>query len=35
MRPSDGWGINVNGVKCRMLNDTAVRAKIDSPDRIW
>jgi len=35
LRPSDGWPISVNGVPCRMLDDTAVRLKIDRPDRVW
>lgn len=35
LRPSDGWPVTVNGTLCRMLNDTAVRARIDRPDRVW
>jgi co-chaperonin GroES (HSP10) len=35
MRPSDGWSISVNKVLCRMIPDTAIRAKIASPDVIW
>ncbi len=35
VRPSDTWRINIDGVKCRMLNDTATRMKIDDPERIW
>lgn len=34
-RPSDGWSINVNGVLCRMMSDTQVKARISSPDQIW
>lgn len=34
-RPSDGWGITVNNVLCRMIDDTAVRGKVDVPDRVW
>jgi len=34
-RPSEGWAITVNGVLCRMLDDTSVRGKIDVPDKIW
>lgn len=34
-RPSDGWQIEVNGVLCRIIEDTAVRGKIDVPDRVW
>ena len=35
LRPSDGWPVSVNGVPCRMIEDTAVRLKIDRPDRVW
>lgn len=34
-RPSDGWGITVNGVLCRIIDDTAIRGKIQSPDQVW
>lgn len=34
-RPSDGWSITVNNVLCRMIDDTAVRGKVDAPDRVW
>jgi len=34
-RPSDGWPVSVNGVSCRLIDDTAIRGKIDAPDRIW
>lgn len=34
-RPSDGWPISVNGIACRIIDDTAIRGKIDTPDRIW
>lgn len=34
-RPSDGWSIVVNGVLCRILDDTAVRGKIQAPDQVW
>lgn len=34
-RPSDGWSITVNGVLCRVLADTQVKARISSPDQIW
>lgn len=34
-RPSDGWGITVNNVLCRMIDDTAIRGKVDAPDRVW
>lgn len=34
-RPSDGWNITVNGILCRILNDTQVRGRVDHPDRVW
>ena len=34
-RPSDGWGVTVNGVLCRMLADTQVKMRIPSPDSAW
>jgi len=34
-RPSDGWSITVNGVLCRMIDDTNIKCRIDSPDRVW
>ena len=34
-RPSDGWSITVNNVLCRMIDDTAIRGKVDAPDRVW
>jgi co-chaperonin GroES (HSP10) len=34
-RPSDGWGITVNNLMCRILEDTAVRGKITAPDQVW
>ena len=34
-RPSDGWSITVNGVLCRILADTQVKARINSPDQVW
>lgn len=33
-RPSDGWHITVNGMLCRILDDTVIRGKIDNPERI-
>ena len=35
IRPSDGWAITVNNVLCRIVDDTAVRGKIDVPVRVW
>lgn len=34
-RPSDGWQITVNGVLCRILNDTQVRGRVKHPDQVW
>lgn len=34
-RPSDGWAISVNGKSCRILDDIAVRGRIQSPDIVW
>lgn len=35
LRPADGWSITVNNVLCRIVDDTAVRGKVDMPDRVW
>lgn len=34
-RPSDGWPITVNGVLCRMLDDTNIRGRVQHPDEVW
>jgi co-chaperonin GroES (HSP10) len=34
-RPSDGWGLEVNGVLCRLLDDTVIRGRTPGPDMIW
>jgi co-chaperonin GroES (HSP10) len=34
-RPSDGWAITVNTVLCRVLDDTLIKGRIDTPDRVW
>ena len=34
-RPSDGWSVTVNGVLCRIMSDTQVKARISSPDQVW
>lgn len=34
-RSSDGWGLTVNNVLCRLLDDTAIRARIQHPDTVW
>jgi co-chaperonin GroES (HSP10) len=34
-RPSDGWGLTVNGVMCRLLDDRVVRGRNPTPDTIY
>lgn len=34
-RPSDGWSVTVNGILCRMMSDTQIKARISSPDEVW
>lgn len=34
-RPSDGWGLTINGTMCRMLDDMSIQGKVDHPDQIW
>jgi co-chaperonin GroES (HSP10) len=34
-RPSDGWTVTVNGVLCRILDDTHVKGRIPHPDQVW
>ncbi len=34
-RASDGWSITVNGVLCRILDDTTIRGKTDDPERVF
>lgn len=37
-RPSEGWALDIKGeetVRCRMLADTAIKAKITHPDQVW
>jgi hypothetical protein len=34
-RASDGWDMDIGDVQCRMLTDTAIRGRIDKPDRLW
>lgn len=34
-RPGDTWQLSLNKCRCRMMNDTAVRMKIPSPDLVW
>ena len=34
-RPSDGWSVSVNGISCRLIDDTAIRGRIATPDMVW
>jgi len=34
-RPSDGWGLTVNGQMCRLLDDLVIRGRVEHPDIIW
>lgn len=34
-RPSDGWELDVNDVRCRYFDDTRIKSRIPSPDIIW
>jgi co-chaperonin GroES (HSP10) len=34
-RPSDGWSVSINGKSCRILDDVAVRGRVQSPDIVW
>jgi co-chaperonin GroES (HSP10) len=34
-RPSDGWSVTINGVLCRIIDDHAIRGRVDQPDRAW
>ena len=35
VRASDAWNLMVNGVHCRLVDDTRIRAKIPTPDTVW
>ena len=34
-RPSDAWQMDVNGVTCRILEDTLVKGRVVNPDMIY
>jgi co-chaperonin GroES (HSP10) len=34
-KPSDGWGMTINGQMCRMLDDVNVRGRVIRPDLVW
>jgi co-chaperonin GroES (HSP10) len=35
IRPSDGWAITINKTDCRIVNDVAIKLKINEPDIVW
>lgn len=35
IRPSDAWALDINGVQCRHILDSNVRAKVKDPTKIW
>lgn len=34
-RPSEGWGITVNGVLCRIFEDISIKGRVQHPDAVW
>lgn len=34
-RSSDGWKLNINGVLCRMIEDTHVKMRVPAPDAVY
>jgi co-chaperonin GroES (HSP10) len=34
-RPAESWPMEVHGVTCRVLDDTAVRGRVKNPDNVW
>ena len=34
-RPSDGWALTINGVLCRILDDTHIRGRVKRPDLVF
>lgn len=34
-RVSDGWSVTINKVLCRLLDDTAIKARIQQVDTVW
>lgn len=35
VRPSDAWSITVNGVLCRIVDDSLVQGRVAHPDDAW
>lgn len=34
-RASDGWALNINGVPCRMVEDSHIKLRVASPDQVY
>jgi co-chaperonin GroES (HSP10) len=34
-RPSDGLSMTINGVLCRLVTDTQIKMRTQSPDTVW
>jgi co-chaperonin GroES (HSP10) len=34
-RPSDGWSITINGVLCRIIEDSLIEGRVQHPDQAW
>jgi len=34
-RASDGWALNINGVPCRMVEDSHIKMRVASPDQVY
>jgi len=34
-RASDGWALNINGVPCRMVEDSHIKMRVASPDTVY
>jgi hypothetical protein len=35
VRPSDSWSITINGVLCRVIEDSLVKMRVPHPDAAW
>lgn len=34
-RPSNGWSITINGVLCRLIDDSLIEGRVQHPDQAW
>lgn len=34
-RASDGWALTINGVHCRMIEDSHIKMRVASPDQVY